>query len=304
MTHIDRPLLIHVAAESEGRGRVVLAAQTATPHEAALGAALKVAAAFETWVECQLVESPDVAALTEHSFARGVSRHGRITPLNASDLSGWQAAATAAARAAVTSAALASGIRLETHITRDTLADALAKACAIEGPWNIIVLADAVASTEVATLLTLLNTVSGATGIVCVGPVAAATTDARGPIVVVVEEMERLSQMLRVAETLAKVRPSEPRAVHLVVAAAGPELKAELDGHLRLLLADVQHDPASPVTIADSTIAYGTEDEIAEAVRKLDGGFVIARFGGLAVPASGTSSSLIGVTRCPMLLVR
>lgn len=303
MTHLDRPLLIHVAAESERRGRVVLAAQTATPHAAALAAAFTVATAFETWVECQLVQSPDVVALTAHTFARGVSRGGRIAPLSAADVSGWQAAATAAARKAVTDAARGTSIRLETQITQDSLPDALAKACAIEGPWNIVVLADVVQAAE-ATLAILQRGVVGATGIVCVGPRAAAEQSPDGPVVVVVEEMDRLSQMLRAAERLAKGGPWAPRAVKLVVAAGGHEQRQELDGHLRLLLADLPVDPVSPVAIADGGVIHGTEDEVAEAVRRLDGSFVIVRTGGVAVPTGKNASALVSVAECPLLLVR
>ncbi len=303
MTHLDRPLLIHVAAESERRGRVVLAAQSATPHAAALAAAFSVAVAFETWIDCQLVQSPDVVALTAHAFARGVSRDGRIAPLRAADVSGWQAAATAAARKAVTDAARGWAIRLQTEVTQDSLTDALAKACAIEGPWNIVVLADAVQATET-TLAMLQSGVGGATGIVCVGPRAVAEQEADGPVVVVVEDMDRLSQMLRAAERLAKGGPWSPRAVKLVVATTGQEQRDALDGHLRLLLADIPGDPVSPVTIADGGVTHGTEDEVAEAVRRLDGSFIIARTGGVAMPGRAKTSALVAVAACPLLLVR
>lgn len=303
MTHLDRPLLIHVAAESERRGRVVLATQSATPHAGALAAAFVVATAFETWVDCQFVQSPDIVALTAHTFARGVSRDGRIAPLSAADVSDWQASATAAARKAVTDVARNTPVRLETHVTQDSLSDALAKACAIEGPWNIVVLADVLEAAE-ATRDLLQKGVTGATGIVCVGPRAVTDKVPHGPVVVVVEEMDRLSQMLRAAERLAKGGPWAPRAVKLVVAAGGKEQREELDGHLRLLLADIPHDPVSPVTIVGGDVVHGTEVEVAEAVRKLRGSFVIARTGGVAVPMQDNASALISIAECPLLLVR
>ena len=160
--HLDRPLLIHVAAESERRGRVVLAARSAAPNPQALAAAVELARAFETWVECLIIECPDVLALSAHGFARQVSHAGRIGPLSNAAVEKDQSAATALARRSITSLAEPSGVRVATSVARDSLANALSRACATEGPWNIVALAEPVLASDAALLQTLLDDITGA----------------------------------------------------------------------------------------------------------------------------------------------
>ena len=304
MTHIDRPLLIHVAAEAEGRGRIVLASCAAAPHSVALSAAFDVARAFDTWVDCLLVESPDVVALTAHGFAREVSHSGRIAPLSNAAILEGQSAASSFARKAVLRAAQSTGLRVSTTTVRDGLTDSLARACAIEGPWNIVALAEPVLATDAQRLHRLLDRVSGATGIVCIGPSATPSATNR-PVIVVVEDMDRLSQMLRVAERLAKRQPDGPaRPIVMLVAGATPDQTAELEGNLRLLMAGIAEHAQSAVTIVDTGHTYATTAEIAEAVRRLDGCFAIVRSNGAALPSNAEAAGLLSILCCPMLLVR
>ena len=304
MTHFDRTLLIHVAAESEQRGRVVLASRTAAPSTAAIGAAFAVAAAFETRVDCLLIESPDIFVLTQHQFARGVSFSGRIAPLTKTAIAEAQTAATASARAAVVAAGKRSNVRVETSVARDGLQDALSRACALEGPWNILALAEPVQSSDGRWLYDLLCGVNGATGVVCVGPAALSSPASGGPVVAVVEDMDRLPQMLRAAERLAHRPGRAARAVHLLVAGETAARTTELDGHLRLLLSDVPADPKAQFVFAESGIAHGTPSEIAEALRRQNGHVVIARCGGIALPSNGDAAPLLGAVASPLLLVR
>ena len=304
MTLPGRPLLIHVAAESEGRGRVLLASRSAQPHAAALAATFTLARAFDTWVEALHIECPDVVALTAHEFARGVSHSGRIARLSQDEVRAAQVAETSLARGVVTEVAGRSGVRLVSTVARDGLADALAKACAIEGPWNIVALAEPVACNDGAFVRALLDGLAGATGIVCVGPDADATPAGGGAVVVVVEDLDRLSQKLRVAERLATAAGAKARPIEMVVAAGSAEQTTELEGHLRLLLADIPQAAVPTVRIAAGNVLHGTSHEVAEAVRRLSPGFVIARGGGSAVPLEARTQSLLDVVACPVLLVR
>ncbi len=314
MTHFDRTLLIHVAAESERRGRVVVASRTARPHLAALDAAFVIAGAFDTWVECLLLECPDVVALTAHTFARVVSHAGRISPLSGGAVQDAQSAMTLGARTMVMAKGKASGVRVATTVARDGLIDAMARACAVEGPWNIIGLAEPVRVHEGAWLRELLNTVGGATGIVCVGPNAATISDeagrgggavGHGALIVVVEDLDRLPQMLRAAERLAERADGHASSPVSIVAVGGTfEETQRLEGQLRLMLADIPHDPKAPVALVETGAVHGTPEELAEGLRRLNGRFVIARCGGIAMPSNGDTAAVLGVLRCPLLLVR
>jgi hypothetical protein len=306
MTHFDRTLLIHVAAERERRGRVVLASRTAVPHAAAVDAAMAMASAFETWVECLLIESPDVLALTQHTFARTVSHAGRIAPLSQTVLAEAQSGATKRARNVMRMAGQRCNVRVETTIVQDGIADALARACAVEGPWNLMALAEPVQPSDSRWLCELLAEVNGATGIVCAGTSATPPARRGNAVVVVVEDIERLPQMLRAAERLAHDddRASGARPILLLIAGETAEKSAQLDGHLRLLMADLPVDPAATIGIAEAGVAHGTPIEIAEALRRQNAHVVILRCGGIALPANGDAAPLLAVVSSPMLVVR
>ena len=306
MAHLDNPLLIHVAAESENRGRVVLAARTGAPHPMAVGAALAVAKAFDSWVDCLLIECRDVMALTAHGFAREVTFAGRIAPLSATAVANTLRGEAEAARQLVVAAAAAAKVRLATEIIGDTLASALVRACVAHGPWNIIALAEPIQGRDGNWLHDLLGGVSGATGIVVVGPHAAPPS---GDVVIVVEDVERLPQMIRTAERLVEIvagtaQASRAARISLLLAGVSAEHTMELDGQVRLVLPELAGAGPDRVAIVEADVAHGTHAEVAEALRRLDGGFVIARTGGLVVPADGNISALTTVLKCPLLLVR
>ncbi len=283
-----------------------MAAQTAAPHAAAVHAAMAVAAAFETWVECLLIESPDVLALTRHPFARTVSHAGRIAPLSLEGFAEAQSSATARARNMLRTAGQHSNVRVETTIVQDGITDALARACAIEGPWNLMALAEPVQPKDSRWLCELLAEVNGATGIVCAGTSVGPPARRGSAVLVVVEDIERLPQMLRAAERLARdnAPAAGARPVLLLVAGESAEKSALIDGHLRLLMADMPADPAAPIGIAEAGVAHGTPIEIAEALRRQNAHVVILRCGGIALPANGDAAPLLGVVSSPMLVVR
>lgn len=305
MDHFDAPVLmhpplIHVAAAAENRGRVVLAARTGAPHRIAISAAAAVANAFESWLECLIIEDPRVSALTAHSFAREVALSGRrIAPLSSVTIADHQNAESVRARRVLLAAAEKLSVRMEIKVVGETISDALAAGCLECGPWNMIALAEPVQTADGPWLHRLLDEVVGATGLVFVGPKAAASA---GPVVVVVEDIERLPQMLRAAERLAMA--GQHKRIVLLLACAKPERTFDLEGIVRLALPESGVPERVRVDIVGDAVPYGTVAETAEALRVISGGFVVARNGGLTVPADGNISALMLALKCPVLLVR
>ena len=89
----------------------MLASRTAVPNATAIAAAFNIAAAFETRVDCVLIECPDVLALAAHSFARNVSYAGQIVKLSDVAVKAGQASATESARRLVATVARARGMK-------------------------------------------------------------------------------------------------------------------------------------------------------------------------------------------------
>lgn len=306
MTYLERPpaipLMIHVAAEHENRGRVVLAAVSGSPHPVAVDAAFALARAFDASVEGLFVACTDVAALTAHSFAREVSHAGRIMPLATGSVADHQAAEIARARRVISAAADRSGVRLTTTVVRDAPAEALTKACALQGPWNIVALAEPVAPAEGSRPPGLLDQIGGATGILCCGPEVTARRAA--PVAMILRDIDAAPQMLRAAERLAVARP-DPAARQIAVLLAGQTSgeSEQLEAHVRLMMPSGQTDGGVPVAIAEAASRHGTPDEIAEAVRRMAPAWLMARAGPPAAPNSEIAA-LLRVVRCPLLLVR
>ena len=307
MTYLERspvmPLMVHVAAAHENRGRVVLAAISGQPHPVAVDAAFMLARAFDASVECQLIACPEVAALTAHPFAREVTYAGRIAPLAAIAVADHQTAEIARARRVISTAAENANVRLTTSVASDSLADALARACALQGPWNIVALAEPIAPADATRLPHLLDRIDGATGIVCVGPDAIASCS--GPVAILVKDSDALPQMLRAAERLALAqRDTASGGIMLLLAGATSDDTAQLEAHVRLMLPGGQTDTGVNVTIAETSSRHGTPAEIAEALRRLDPAWVITRASGAAGTPMAELAAVLSILRAPLLLVR
>jgi hypothetical protein len=59
---------------------------------------------------------------------------------------------------------------------------------------------------------------------------------------------------------------------------------------------------AARIMVANAT--HGTAIELAEIVRRLHGGFLLAQMGGILVPADGSLEHLAGALESPLFLVR
>jgi hypothetical protein len=297
------PDLIHVAAANENCGRVVLAMPSAPPNTQAIDTALTVARAFEASLETLLIECPSALALTSHSFAREVSHAGRIGVLSIGGVAYGQGAMSRTIEKAVQARVAVRGVEHILQRVRAPIHEAILAACQRQGPWNMVVLGEGLSSFNVEQLRSVLANTHGATGLVVVGK---ASIPAQGDVIVVIDDIERFSQIVRAAHRLAAVlaRRGHDGAVRLLLATATQGQADELEGLVRLAL-PTGHTPGGVETVIEPYRAnFGTHAEIAEGLRRLEGAFVVARYGSAILPRSGEADMLSGVLKAPLLLVR
>jgi hypothetical protein len=287
-------MIAHVARTGEDRGRVVLQLGSAHPSAVALEAAVRVARAFQSEIESLFVEDAQLFDCAAYSFVREVSLTGRQRRVmsKAGMTRDLQLAAQAARRQLEVMARRAE-VPLRSRVVRDEPLRALAIACAETGPWNVVALAEPFSAGNCSSLRQLLLEVPGTTGLIMVGP---KSKPVRGPTIVAVEDMERLPAMLRAASRLAAVDGTE---IVLLLIAPDEERLARMDGEARLVV-----EAREDVRIEQAAVARGESAVIAEALRRLKGGFVICQFGGLIVPEEGDLKALASVLECPLFLVR
>ncbi|MGI9424142.1 MAG: hypothetical protein ACR2PA_13190 [Hyphomicrobiaceae bacterium] len=287
-------MIAHVAEAGEARGRVVLRFCSGRPHEMAVRAAFQIAQAFQSEIESLFIEDAQLIDLARFEFATEISLTGRHRRrLSQRSVHQSFRASFEAARRMVEQEAQAAEVPMQHSFVRDEPVHALAAACAQRGPWNVVALAEAFGTTSCATLRELFSTVPDTTGVILAGP---RTRRVDGPVIIAVEEIDRFPGMLRAAEKLAAL--SESDIVALIVA-DNQDRFFQLDGEVRLILGDRED-----VTIVPSAVAHGEAAVIAESIRKLRGGFLIAQFGSLVVPESGGLRPLTSALECPLFLVR
>lgn len=287
-------MIAHVAQIGEDRGRVVVQVGSAPPSAIALEAAVRVARAFQSEIECVFVEDVQLFDCAAYSFVREVSLSGRQRRvMSMAGMTQDLRLAAQGARRQLAALARLADVPLRSRVVRDEPLRAISIACAERGPWNVVALAEPFASGNGNLLRQLLVEISGTTGLVTVGPKAQRVS---GPPIVVVEDRQRLPAMLRTAERLAAL---DGREIVLLLVAGDEEGLAELDGQARLFVG-----AREDVRIQSAEVARGEAAVIAEALRRLQGGFVICQLGGLIVPDAGDLRPLAGALECPLLLVR
>ncbi len=298
------PDLIHVAAANENCGRVVLAMPSTPPNAQAIDTALAVARAFEASLETLLIECPCAVALTRHSFAREISHAGRIGLLSPGRVADSQGALSRTIEQTVLARVAARGVEHVLHRVRVPMHEAILAACHRQGPWNMVVLGEGMGSAKMEQLRNVLADTHGVTGVVAVGTEPA---PAQGDVIVVIDDIERFSQIVRASQRLAAVLArgkGHNGVVRLLLATATQGQADELEGLVRLAL------PAGPtpggvdMVIDPYRANFGTHAEIAEGLRRLSGAFVVARHSSAIVPRSGEVDMLSGVLKAPLLLVR
>ncbi len=287
-------MIAHVARTGEDRGRVVLQLGSAHPSVVALQAAVRVARAFQSEIESLFVEDAQLFDCAAYSFVREVSLTGRQRRvMSAAGMKRDLQLAAQAARRQLETLARRAEVPLRSRVVRDEPLRALAIACAETGPWNVVALAEPFGPNNCSSLRQLLLEVPGTTGLIMVGPKSRPVS---GPTIVAVEDMERLPAMLRAASRLAAVDGTQ---IVLLLIAPDEERLARMDGEARLVV-----EAREDVRIEQAAVARGESAVIAEALRRLKGGFVICQFGGLIVPEAGNLKALASVLECPLFLVR
>ncbi|MFM1814273.1 MAG: hypothetical protein RLZ98_968 [Pseudomonadota bacterium] len=285
-------MIAHVAERGEEKGRVVLQVCTSRPSEIAFEAAIRIAQAYRSEVESLFVEDQDLFELASFPFAREISLGGKARPISFDSMERELRNAFASLHRKLEVLAEAAGVPVTRRVVRDNPLRALQAACSECGPWNVIALADPFTSHSCASLQQLFDSIVGATGMVIVGP---GTKRLHGRIVVLTDETDHLLNMLRVAERLASLDETE---ISICLISDGEDELAELEANARLLLAG-----RDKFTMAASAVVRDPASA-SEVLRRNRPGFVIARYGGLLVPAEGSLRALSLALECPLLLVR
>ena len=286
--------ITHVAEVTENRGRVVLQVCSSRPHPAALEAALWLARAFGASIETICVEEQQLLDLAGYAFVREVRRGDReVHALCEADMAGHIATMLRAARRDIERAAADAGVAHRSRTIRGEPLRALATACIDRGPWNVVVLTDALGVVDRQALRFILRQMPGVTGVLVAGPKAHRTT---GPIVIAIEDAGRLAQKLNLARRLGLedkipiiILPIGARADHLDI----------LDEQIRLVL-----DNEAGVLLSACAVTLGSTAVAAEVLRRCAPGLVIAELGRIAVPDGEDLRALAGSLECPLLLVR
>jgi hypothetical protein len=287
-------MIAHVAETGEDRGRVVLQFTSAHPSALALEAAVRIARAFGSEIETLFVEDEQLFDCAAYGFVREVSLTGRQRRvMSTAGMKRDLHFAAQGARRQIEALAQRAEVPLRSRVVRDEPLRALSIACAERGPWNVVALAEPFTPGSCGLLKQLLLEISGTTGLVMVGPKARRVA---GPAIAVVEDTARLPDMLRTAERLAALDAAE---VVLLLVAPDEEQLQRMDGEARLVV-----EGRKDVRIEAAAATRGEAAVIAEALRRLRGGFVICQFGGLLVPDEGDLRPLAAALECPLFLVR
>lgn len=283
-------MITHVAAAGEDRGRIVLRlSPLAEPAPAALDAVMRVAQAFGSEIESLYVEDRQLVDLAAFPFLRETTPSGGEThTLSRADMERDVRALGRSRQDSVAEAAARAGVGCRPRSVSDEPMRALARACAERGPWNMVALAEPVAA-DGAEIAEIFASVGDMTGILVVGPAARM---AAGPVVVAVEEIERLQPTLRAAERIAAVTAAD---IRMLLVAIEPELVAWMETEARQML-----EPG-PVRIEAVQLARDG-DSARRMLKASAAGFVIAGFGGSVAPAD--DEPLAVALECPLLLVR
>lgn len=286
-------MIMHVAEAGEQRGRVVLHIASGHPNAVAIEAAVRIAQAFHSEIESLFVEDLQLYDMASYPFAREISLTGVRRPLSPETIERDLRLASRSLRRRVEALALAANVPLRARVVRDDPVQALAKACAEDGPWNVVALADVLAPGQGARLCELFANVGGYTGLMLVGPKARRT---RGPVIAVVESPDHLQPMLRAAERMAGVTGGQ---VMVMLLSEGQSGSQWLEEQVRLALGD-----NAKVQLLHVQSEHGASAALAEVIRRLNAGFLIGHFGGILVPAHGDLRDLVTALECPLFLMR
>jgi hypothetical protein len=291
-------MIAHVAAAGERSGRVVLwLGGSAGASRFAIEAAMSIAQSFQAAVESLYVEDKQLFDLAEFPFARAIgSSGGSWRPLPQATLEREMRFAAAALHRQVSEAGAAVSVPCHARVVRDEPLRGLARACAENGPWNVVVVGEPLAPSDEARLAELFERVRDTTGAVIVGPLARRT---QGPVVAVVEEFERLGPMLKAAQRLATVTGGD---VKLTLVGDRRDELAWMEGEARLLCAN-----GDDGEIAEFETVLAANDDpapLAAVLQRHKPGFALAQYGGRLIAPGASLRPLTQALECPLFLVR
>jgi hypothetical protein len=291
-------MIAHVAAAGERSGRVVLwLGGSAGASRIAIDAAMSIAQSFQAAVESLYVEDKQLFDLAEFPFARVIgSSGGSWQPLPQATLERDMRFAAAALHRQVAEAGAAVSVPCHARVVRDEQLRGLARACAENGPWNVVVVGEPVAPSDEARLAELFERVRDTTGAVIVGPLARRT---QGPVVAVVEEFERLGPMLKAAQRLTTVTGGD---VKLTLVGDRRDELAWMEGEARLLCAN-----GDDGEIAEFETVLAANDDpapLAAVLQRHKPGFALAQYGGRLIAPGASLRPLTQALECPLFLVR
>lgn len=270
---------------------VVLQVRSGAPSRTALQAAIEVARAMHSELHSVFVEDAELMSLAGLPCAREVSLGGRHSRgVSLPRIEEEMRLAFSAVRRQLEAMAASAAIPCRCGTVRDELETAIAGACP-EGA--LVALSEIVGPSDLPRLERLMQQCRELSGFVLVGPHARLR---QGPIVVAVEEVGRIAPLLEVARRLRSAAHDQ-----ILLVLVGDD-QAELD----MMQIEARRSPVSdlPVTLASTLAVEGTPAVIAEAVRRLQGGFVIGHMGGLLTPARSELRHLTLALECPLLLLR
>jgi hypothetical protein len=286
--------VVHVAAADENRGRVLLRLGSAAPNRIAVEAALRVARAYQASLESLYIEDQHLLDIAAHEGACEVSLDGRERrPLSAASFMRQFAYAAREAERRIASMARLADIPYHARTLRDTPLHALNRACAESGPWNVITFAEPIQPRDRETLFDLMQDISGVTGFVLVAPSA---RRAHGPIVMVLEDADRLQQLLRIGERL-RAETGEP--LLLLLASTSDAATVAMEHDVRLALAD-----RADVSVRSAARAHGDAGALADILARIEAGFVIGQAGRGLLPRDVPWFALAQTLECPLFIAR
>jgi hypothetical protein len=292
-------MIAHVAAAGERSGRVVLwLGGSAAVSRIAIDAAMLLGQAFQAEVETLYVEDTQLLDLAEFPFARAIgSSGGSWRPLPQATLEREMRFVAAALHRQVAEAGAAASVPCHARIVRDQPLRALSRACIENGPWNLVVVGEALGSGDEERLSQLFEQVRDTTGAVITGPSSRRT---RGPVLAVVEEFERLGPMLKAAQRLAPFAEGE---VKLALVGDRRDELAWMEGEARLLCATGDGDDDA---IAFESVLAANDDPapLAAVLQRYKPGLALAQYGGRLIAPGASLRPLTSALECPLLLVR
>ncbi len=285
-------MITHVASAGENGGRVIIQLRHASPNQTALNAAYRIAQVFGSEIEGLLVEQSELLDSASYPFTCEISPNGLQTRnLDAKQLACDMRRLALSMRKRLRRQTEHKSIPCRFNIVRGDPVDAIAKACQTSGPWNVVALADALDAAELHKLNRLFATLTNTTGVVVCGP---KTAKMSGPIIIVAEQVERLPAMLKTAERLK----DQGADIILLMITSSEEQLLLMEGQMRLALGP----DLAKIALVITELTRGEPKVVAEALRRLDGGFIIGQFGGLLLSQDNSAKDLLNIMRCPLLL--